>query len=280
VARSRGLCSRFGAAYDHFIDSMAVPLTATAGCLVTQTPPYLVVANIVLLVVTYVMQAARENLIGSWIEPKPGGCGASLLSAGYILLSAGLSAAARFDVVEEGTAENIFFYGACFTTFTIIPTCFSMIHEVGFPRCFTLGGTAMLCIAAISCTVDSSGSLAQALSWTVEGGSTSVVQFMLLGSCVSVRIGGGFVLHTNEDKRYNGFDWLTAMWSTVLVGLFVSTKVLGVHPFAVFPQVSHLEPYARYLPFIAAADMLVRSFVDLMAFYSRINALEAKEKRG
>lgn len=271
VARTRNQVSPFGGAWDHFIDSMAVPLTVTASCLVTRTPSYLVICDIILIVMTYNMQAAHHNIKGHWIEPQPGGCAASVLSAAYTVLCAVLILSADFGVFAHSTIDTVLLYTAWGASITLVPTCLTMVKSVGYGRAIFAGGCSLLALVSMATVVTYDQYMGtQAFA---PDGLLTLVQYLLLSSAVSVRVSGSFIMHTHEKLKFSGIDVRAVVWAAIIVAVRMC-HVYGLPIFA-GKNASWAPTAVAWLPYVAVADMLVRSFMDLRKFYLRVMSPKA-----
>lgn len=247
---------------------MAVPMTVTASCIVTRTPSVLVISNIILIVLTYNMQATVHNDTGVWVEPQPGGCVAQMLSAVYIFVSAGISLLPEFGIATHEGTDQVLFYVACFASAALVPTCFAMIRQAGFGRAIEAGGCTLLALVIMAFTVDYGTYMDGALF--AEGAHLTLVQYLMLSSAVSMRISGKMVIRTQDKQSFSGIDVRTVAWA-VLLAFFRAMHHLGVQPFAAGSSMASLLALAEaWLPWIVMADLVVLSFVGLGSFYVRV----------
>ena len=270
MARARNQCSPYGGTLDHFVDSIATPLTAAACSVGSQTPARLAIANTILVAFIFCMEATLENDTGEWFEPPPGGFGASLSSAMYVFLNMVFRSASYWGLVDPAVADVAWVGMAWIVCVAVVPVTMQLIRSVGTVRAFQAGFSFIFAFAVFGVLVeDRNGYMVFEVVRESATGLTPV-QFIFLGAAVSNRVSGGMIMRTCEGKHYSGFDWRTCMWTIIIGALFTARRLGWAACTADATHAAWLELTLQYLPYIAGTDLLCRGFVDMRALYVRV----------
>ena len=280
MARKRGHGSRFGGALDHFCDSLASPLTAGAMSIAGRTLGRIAIANTIMVTFIFCMEATIENDTDEWFEPPPGGSAAAIASAAYVFLNFLINAAVHFGLVDAWLGHWTWLTLSFVLCVACIPPTLALIRSAGWLRACETGFLFMVSIAVFGVLTEESddGYLQPGL---VREGATglSAIQFILLVAAVSCRVSGGMVRRTCERQRANGFDWRALAWTAIVAFVFTCRR-FAPQPFeAGSTQEQWLHWCLQRLPFLAAADLILRGMMDMRALYVRFFFWDDKRKQ-
>lgn len=270
MARARNQSSPYGGTLDHFVDSIATPLTAAACSVGAQTPARLAIANTILVAFIFCMEATLENDTGEWFEPPPGGFGASLSSAMYVFVNMVFRSVSYWGLVDSAKVDIAWVGFAWIVCIAVVPVTIQLIRSVGTARAFQAGFSFIFAFAVFGVLVeDGNGFMVFEVVRESATGLTPV-QFIFLGAAVSNRVSGGMIMRTCEGKRYSGFDWRTCMWTIIIGGLCAARRAGFAACTADAAHMAWLSLALQYLPYIAGTDLLFRGLVDMRALYVRV----------